>query len=301
MSIEPEHDDVGLAEADHRIANNLASLSGVIRLQRRSISNSGRTFTTEQVCMLLDDIDARIEVTAKLHKSLARAVDGNEVDLGNFLQEIAEMIGALGPLGKMHLTVDHSGGGYIEPRHALHAGRITAELLTNACKYAHPTGLSVKIKVHCETKDDGSFFVEVTDDGVGFPEHFDPSADGGLGFQLMRTLANGLNAELQFEHDSLGVCARLVTRANGASILPFIRKAGIVFDDRVTHLIGEAFDNACSELHTEQSTIVHQVIAKRIIGAAENGERDLVRLRDAGLTALGLDDDDHPNQGRRTS
>jgi len=32
---------------------------------------------TEQVCILLDDIDARIEVTAKLHKSLARAANGD--------------------------------------------------------------------------------------------------------------------------------------------------------------------------------------------------------------------------------
>jgi hypothetical protein len=87
-------------------------------------------------------------------------------------------------------------------------------------------------------------------------------------------------------------CARLVKRANGASILPFIRKAGIVFDDRVTKVIGEAFDNACRELPTEQSMIVHEVIAKRIIDAAENGERDLVRLRSAGLTALRFDDDD---------
>ena len=217
MSILVEHGGVGLTEADHRIAKNLASLSGVIRLQRNSISKSGRTFTTEQVCMLLDDIDARIEVTAKLHKSLARAVDGNGVDLGNFLQEIAEMIGALGPQGKMDLTVDHSGGGYIEPRHALHAGLITAELLTNASKYAHPSGLVVKVNVLSETKEDGSFMVEVTDDGVGFPENFDPSTDGGLGFQLMRTLANGLNAELQFEHDSLGVRARLVKPKHLAS------------------------------------------------------------------------------------
>jgi two-component sensor histidine kinase len=292
MSIFVERGDVGLAEADHRIANNLASLSGVIRLQRNSISRSGRTFTTDQVCMLLDDIDARIEVTAKLHKSLARSVDGNGVALGKFLQEIAEMIGTLGPQGKMDLTVDRSGGGYIEPRHALHAGLITAELLTNASKYAHPTGLSVKVKVRCATKDDGSFFVEVTDDGVGFPENFDPSTDGGLGFHLMRTLANGLNAELQFEHDSLGVCARLVKRANGAAILPFIRRAGIVFDDRVTQVIGAAFDHACSELHTEQSAMAHEVIARRIIDAAETGERDLVRLRNAGLRVLGFGDDD---------
>ena len=160
--------------------------------------------------MLLDDLDARIEVTAKLHKSLAQAVNGNGVNLGDFVEEISEMISTLSPEGRMDLTVDNSCDGYIDPRHALHAGLITAELLTNASKYAHPTGLPVKVHIRCEAKGDGSFLVEVTDDGVGFPESFDPSTDGGLGFQLMRALANGLSAELQFEHDSLGVCARLV-------------------------------------------------------------------------------------------
>jgi two-component sensor histidine kinase len=208
MAILIEHGDIGLAEADHRIANNLASLSGAIRLQRNAVSRSGKTLTAAQVCQLLDDISARIEVTAKLHKSLALA--GNGVDLGNFLEEIAEMIGTLGPERKMNLTFACSGENHIEPRHALHAGLITAELLTNAVKYAHPTGLAVSVQVRCETNDDGSFLVEVTDDGVGFPENFDPSTDGGLGFQLMRALTRGLNAELQFEHDSLGVCARLV-------------------------------------------------------------------------------------------
>ena len=210
MSIQIEHGSIRVAEADHRIANNLASLSSVIGVQRNAISNSGRTFTAEQVCMLLDDIDARIEVTAKLHKSLAQAINGNGVKLGDFLEEISEMISTLGPEGRMDLTVDNSCDGYIDPRHALHAGLITAELLTNASKYAHPSGLVVKVDVRCETKGDGSFMVEVTDDGVGFPESFDPSTDGGLGFQLMRALANGLNAELKFEHDSLGVCVRLI-------------------------------------------------------------------------------------------
>jgi two-component sensor histidine kinase len=210
MTIWIEDGLVGMAETDHRIANNLASLSGVIRLQRNAISRSAKTFTTEQVCMLLDDIDARIEVTAKLHKSLARTNNGNGINLGDFLEEIADMIGTLNPAGKMQLTIDHACDGCIDPRHALHAGLITAELLTNASKYAHPTGLAVKVAIRCETNDDGSFTIDVTDDGVGFPENFDPNSDGGLGFQLMRALANGLGAKLEFEHDSLGVCARLV-------------------------------------------------------------------------------------------
>jgi hypothetical protein len=75
-----------------------------------------------------------------------------------------------------------------------------------------------------------------------------------------------------------------------ASILPFIRHAGFVFDDHVTLLIGEAFDLACKELHdTGQPSIVYEVIAKRIIDAAKNGQRDLDRLREAGLVALGGD------------
>lgn len=210
MSILIEHGRVGLAEADHRIANKLASLSGVIRLQRNTIFKSGRPYTADQVCMLLDDIGARIEVTAKLHKSLARAANGDGVNLGNFLHEIAEMIGTLGPTEKMDLTVDSSCNDYIDARHALHAGLIAAELLTNASKYAHPSGLPVKVHLRCDTNINGSFLIEVTDDGVGFPENFNPAVDGGLGFRLIRALASGMGAELQFEHDSLGVCARLV-------------------------------------------------------------------------------------------
>ena len=77
-----------------------------------------------------------------------------------------------------------------------------------------------------------------------------------------------------------------------ASILPFIQKAGAVFDDRATQIMGEAFDTACKDLHdTGQPPIVYEVIAKRIINAAKNGERDRVRLRNAGLSALGFNDD----------
>ena len=72
-----------------------------------------------------------------------------------------------------------------------------------------------------------------------------------------------------------------------ASILPFNRKAGTVFDDRITEIMGEAFDNACRELHDSgQPSIVYEVIARRIIDATGTGERDPVRLRNVGLAAL---------------
>lgn len=78
-----------------------------------------------------------------------------------------------------------------------------------------------------------------------------------------------------------------------ASILPFIRKTGTVFDDRMTRIMGEAFDSACKELHDSgQPPIVYDVIAKRIIDAVRDGERDVMRLRNVGLAALRIEDDD---------
>ena len=75
-----------------------------------------------------------------------------------------------------------------------------------------------------------------------------------------------------------------------ASILPFIRKAGAVFDDHATKLMGDAFDSACKELHDAgQPQIVYEIIAGRIIDAAKNGERDPVRLLDIGLAGLGFE------------
>jgi hypothetical protein len=77
------------------------------------------------------------------------------------------------------------------------------------------------------------------------------------------------------------------------SILPFIARSGAVFNDLATQVMGEAFDAACRELHDKgQPTIVYEVIAKRIIDAAKKGERDPVRLRNAGLAALGFDKED---------
>jgi hypothetical protein len=41
-------------------------------------------------------------------------------------------------------------------------------------------------------------------------ESFDPFTDGGLGLQLVRALAKGLNTELHFENNGLGIWGWLV-------------------------------------------------------------------------------------------
>lgn len=74
-----------------------------------------------------------------------------------------------------------------------------------------------------------------------------------------------------------------------ASILPFMKPSDGAFDDQATRVMGEAFDAAFAVLRKKQPAIVYETIAARIIAAAHKGERDPVRLRNAGLAGLGYE------------
>lgn len=51
--------------------------------------------------------------------------------------------------------------------------------------------------------------------------------------------------------------------------------------------MGDAFDAACKQLHKAgQPAQVYEIMAKRIVEAARNGERSVTVLRDAALAGL---------------
>lgn len=200
------------AEANHRIVNNLASLSSLVSLQIGVLASEGRSkmFTAEEVCAMLRDIRARIAVVAKLHKSLAKTSDVDGVALGDFLRDVCSTIATASAKSATSIAVDCNCARTMEPKMALPIGFVVAELVTNSIKYAHPAGLPVKMTVACTTDASGTFQLDVADDGVGFPENFDPMTDGDLGLKLVRALAGGINATVAFDHSSLGVRCRLI-------------------------------------------------------------------------------------------
>ena len=68
-----------------------------------------------------------------------------------------------------------------------------------------------------------------------------------------------------------------------------IRRAS--FDDAATLAMGEAFDRACVSIHRFGTLITaRELIAKRIIEAAKNGERDPARLCQQALIPFGIED-----------
>ncbi len=72
------------------------------------------------------------------------------------------------------------------------------------------------------------------------------------------------------------------------NIVPF---KDVSFDDTTTSAMGEAFDHACMSLRRFRTLITaRELIAKRIIDAAKNGERDPARLYRQALKAFRIED-----------
>ena len=71
----------------------------------------------------------------------------------------------------------------------------------------------------------------------------------------------------------------------------FISAQDVFFDDKAILVMGAAFDEACGSLRRfARYKKVRELIAKRIIEAAINGERDPIRLHSQALMGFSIDD-----------
>jgi len=188
-------------EADHRIANSLAVISGLVRV--RAGADQGHANET-----FLLEIADRIDTVAKLHRLIAHP-KSDAVELHIYLQEICQRLGsALATAAAPSFSVSCPPHQTVPFSVAMPLGLITAELFSNSLKYAHPTGLPAKISVSCRAvAEDGptALQFEYEDDGVGFPEDFDIANDGNLGMRFIRTLSEQLQGTQNWLSDSLGV------------------------------------------------------------------------------------------------
>ena len=73
-----------------------------------------------------------------------------------------------------------------------------------------------------------------------------------------------------------------------ATIIPFLETNS--FDPEIVHVMGEAYDAARKALHDRgQPAVVQEILARRIIEIAKNGERDPTQLCERALIAFGID------------
>ena len=201
-------------EANHRIANHLSMIVGMVQIQASALTKGPDVLPRIAVHDILQDMAGKILSVSHLHRKLADAPHAGEIDVAAYLVESCSAVMTSLSLRNQAGVVYHLGEKcFVSPEKAQTTALIVNEIVMNAVKHAHPAGLPTQIYIGCGRDANGRSFVEVYDDGVGLPEHFDEKKGGGVGFKLIRALTRQIGATLKVESSSLGLLFRLTFTA----------------------------------------------------------------------------------------
>ncbi len=182
--------DMRLLEIQHRVKNNLQMITALIRISARNAQ--GRMDTAR-----FDRLSGRVESLSLLYKLLSEFKQGDEIDLGVYLSEIASSV--------MHahavegIRLDLKIDAYpVSVNIAMPTGLVVNELLTNALKHAFVGRDGGTITLHSLADGNGCRVI-VSDDGVGLPEGVAWPKRGKLGALIVQSLEENANAKLKVE------------------------------------------------------------------------------------------------------
>lgn len=192
-----------LSEVNHRIANSLALVASLVRLQ-------GNASKDEAVKAALGETQARISAIASVHKRLYESGDVGFVELDGYLSGLLDSLAA-------SMRADGRGGSLtydLQPVKmttdaSINLGIVVTELVTNAYKYAYPDG-GGDIRVGMQRLADDQVEIVVEDDGIGRGSA--KPRGTGLGTRIVKAMANNLGSEVQYLDRKRGTAARLSLR-----------------------------------------------------------------------------------------
>ena len=190
--------EVSTKEADHRTANCLQLIAGLLWRQSRTSANA------ENAAQLAAAAE-RVIAVGRLHRHL-HCVDG--VETVAFKKYLEDLCGAWRAIlfsdeaPQQGIVVE---GIELElPAVAgISLGFIANELITNAAKYGQGS-----ITLRLDTDPEKGYALSVSNDGLPLPEDFDCAAGKGLGMKIIRAYVDRVGGELHIGRNDDGQGAR---------------------------------------------------------------------------------------------
>lgn len=182
-----------LHEVNHRVANSLALVASLARLQANAVQD-------EAARNALQEMQARIMAVAGIHRRLYTSSDVRIVELGSYLMSlIDELSAAIDAADRRNVVALHADADVRVPTDkAVSIGVIVTELLTNAYKYAYPAGMRGEIRVILQKIGDDTVTLAVEDDGVGW-KGTGSTQGTGLGTRVITAMAANLQSKVEYD------------------------------------------------------------------------------------------------------
>lgn len=148
--------EILLKEQNHRIKNNLQSISSLLNLQSNRMVESEAKSAVEESKL-------RVEAMSNLHHKLYNGEDLAVVELSEFIEEIVE--GVLQTFGFNELMPAYAiEDVQLAADQTLSIGLIINELVTNSCKYAFRDNENPTLSIKSFFEND-EYVIELTDNG----------------------------------------------------------------------------------------------------------------------------------------
>jgi two-component sensor histidine kinase len=198
-----EQKEIMMGEIHHRVKNNLQMVSSILDLQARDL-------TDERSMRIIEDSLSRINAISLIHQRLYQSENIRGIKINTYLQELSfdilKNFSSSVKTNPIRLTC-HIDDLDMDLESAIPIGLITAELITNACKYAFKDISQPKIEIRLTGKDN-SLELSVSDNGVGKQTTINESATT-FGTKLIRSLSRKLRAEMTEDTSAKGTRIQL--------------------------------------------------------------------------------------------
>jgi two-component sensor histidine kinase len=184
--------DVLLQEIHHRVKNNLQIVSSLLHLQTDQAAQP-------TVKAVFKEAQRRVLSIALIHESLYRSPNLAQVNLAEYIETLCtHVFRSFGVDGAQIKLVTRLEPVALGLEQAVPCGLIVNELLSNALKYAFPSGRTGQITLTLSAPA-GQVHLQVADNGVGLPPPMEtaPARPPGLG--LVSMLAKQLKGEVVVE------------------------------------------------------------------------------------------------------
>ncbi len=190
-----------LGEVNHRVANSLQLVSAMVHMQAAALVDPAARAA-------LDDTQRRIQAIAQVHRRLYTTNDVEGVDMKEYLAALVDELAETWSTDAHPRAFSFAADPIRLPTdRAVSLGVIVTELVTNACKYAYPSGAG-EVRVALSRAGDDAFLLAVEDDGCGMPANASPRGTG-LGTKLIRAMAQSLQSHVDYDPAHRGVRATL--------------------------------------------------------------------------------------------
>jgi len=188
--------EVLLQEVHHRVKNNLQVISSILSLQSNYVKD-------EKTLEILDESQNRIKSMSYIHETLYQTTDFSSIEFSDYLDRLAtNLIHSYSySNGPISLKSDYDEI-YLDIDNAIPCGLIVNELISNALKYAYDTeGGNIDLAIK---ENDSKIFLRVADYGKGLPKDFKYEESDSLGMQLVYSLVDQIDAEMELNTSKNG-------------------------------------------------------------------------------------------------